>query len=349
LDVTKAFRSIIHIDVLLETIAEVAAGTVGAEGCSILLFDEDGQLRFTVARGAGGSAVKPLVVKPGEGIAGWTAREGKPALVNDVRHDPRWVVRFDEASGFETRSVLAVPLVFEGRVTGVIELINKLQGRDFDDQDQNILFSLADQAAISIEHARLRDAQNNYFAHVIEILVGAMDTHVPVKAGHARRVARYAHLVGRQMGLDEQSLKTLYFAALLHDIGFLKIDSLAGETRESIELHPELGFEMVQNIILWRELAPLIKHHHERWDGRGYPDRLSGAAIPLGARIIAACDALDIITSSTSYKARLPFDMALRELDAHAKTQFDADILLALKAAIKESDTLEKKSVPPAS
>ncbi len=203
LDVTKAFRSIIHLDVLLETIVRTAAETVGAEAGSILLNDEDQKLRFRTAFGTKASAVKPLVVDTGEGIAGWTAASGRPAVVNDVRADPRFDARFDEATGFVTHSVLCVPLQFEDRVIGVLELVNKRGGTPFDEQDLNLLFNLADQAAISIEHTRLQDAQNNYFTHVIELLIGVMDTHVSVKKGHARRVAKYSNLLGRGLGLTE--------------------------------------------------------------------------------------------------------------------------------------------------
>ena len=240
-----------------------------------------------------------------------------------------------------------MPLLIEHRVIGVLELVNKRDGAPFEEQDLNILFNLADQAAISIDHARLRDAQNNYFSHVIEILIGAMDTHVPVKRGHARRVARYANLVGRGLALDEDELKTLYFASLLHDIGLLKMDALGEWTRERIELHPVLGYELIKDIVIWKELAPLILHHHERWDGRGYPEKLSGTAIPLGARIIGACEAFDIITSQLSYKSPLPYEMALREMDAHSATQFDPEVVAAIKNHIEEKDTVEKTHFPP--
>ena len=109
LDVTKAFRSIIHLDVLLDTIVQTAAETVGAEAGSILLTDEDQKLCFHSAYGTKASEVKPLVVNPGEGIAGWTAMTRRPALVNDVSNDSRFDSRFDESTGFTTRSALCVP------------------------------------------------------------------------------------------------------------------------------------------------------------------------------------------------------------------------------------------------
>lgn len=349
LEVTKAFRHIIHLDVLLTTIVETAAETVGAEAGSILLYDEEGKLRFHTASGHAAGAVKPMSVEPGQGIAGWTAETGKPAIVNDVASDPRFESSFDRETGFKTHSILCVPLTFENRVIGVIELLNKIGEDEFDEEDQSLLFSLADQAAISIEHVRLIDARNNYFTHVSEILIGAMDTHVPIKAGHARRVARYARLVGAGIGLSEPEQRNLYFAGLMHDIGLLKLDVTEEWTRERIELHPILGYEMIKDIIFWKDLAPIVLHHHERWDGRGYPNRLAGEDIPQGARIIGACEAFDIITSKSSYKSPLPYEMAIREIAAHSGTQFDPAIVDALKSSISEQDTIEKKPTPPKS
>jgi hypothetical protein len=317
LEITKAFRSIIHLDVLLRTIVETAADTLDAEAGSILLFDPDGRLRFHTASGHAASAVEPMFVEPGQGVAGWTAESGEPAIVNDVRSDPRFANNFDQKTGFNTRSILCVPLTFERKVIGVLELLNKRNPEGFVQEDQALLFNLADQAAISIEHVRLQDAQHNYFTHVSEILIGALDTHEPVKQGHARRVARYARLVANGLGLHEHEQRNLYFAGLLHDIGLLKLDVTEEWTRERIELHPVLGYEMVKDIILWKDLAPMIRHHHERWDGRGYPEKLEGTNIPLGARIIGACEAFDVITSRHSYKSPLPYEMALRELEAH--------------------------------
>lgn len=348
LEVTKAYRSIIHLDVLLKTIVETAADTVGAEAGSILLFDDSGKLRFHTASGQAASAVKPMYVEPGQGVAGWTAEHGKPAVVNDVSSDPRFERSFDRETGFDTRSILCVPLVFEDRTIGVLELLNKKTGDGFDAEDQTLLFSLADQAAISIEHVRLADAQNNYFTHVSEILIGAMDVHVPVKTGHARRVARYARLTGVGLGLDEEEQRKLYFGGLLHDIGLLKLDTTEEWTRDRIELHPVLGYEMIKDIIFWRDLAPIVRHHHERWDGRGYPDRLADDDIPLGARIVGAAEAFDVITSKSSYKSPLPYEMAMREMEAHAGSQFDPRIIEVMKTSIAESDTVEKKpSSPP--
>ena len=169
LEVTKAYRSIIHLDVLLSTIVETAAETVGAEAGSILLYDDEGKLRFHTASGRAAGAVKPMAVEPGQGIAGWTADTGEPAIVNDVESDPRFERRFDRETGFQTRSILCVPLTFEDKVIGVIELLNKKKNGEFDAEDQSLLFlsrrpgrhlhrpRSADRRAQQLLHSRERD------------------------------------------------------------------------------------------------------------------------------------------------------------------------------------------------
>ena len=129
---------------------ETAAATLGAEAGSILLYDDEGRLRFHTASGQAASAVKPMYVEAGQGIAGWVASTGRSALVNDVANDSRFERRFDRATGFVTRSILCVPLTFEKRVIGVLELLNKKTG-DFGAEDETLLGSLGDQAAISID------------------------------------------------------------------------------------------------------------------------------------------------------------------------------------------------------
>jgi putative nucleotidyltransferase with HDIG domain len=145
------------------------------------------------------------------------------------------------------------------------------------------------------------------------------------------------------MGLDDHRLERLHFAALLHDIGMLKLNRQQQMDRRACAKHTVLGARLLARIRLWEHLAPLVQHHHERWDGSGYPDALSGDAIPLESRIIAVCEAFDTITSRTSYKKASPFDLAVGEIESGAGTQFDPDAVSAFlkvvhSGAISASD-----------
>jgi hypothetical protein len=336
-DVTKHFRDTIYLDVLLKSVVKSATELLRTEAGSLLLFDEKGDLRFKVLHGESGQFIREKAVLPGEGISGWVAQTGMPAIVNNVSEDPRFNPEFDRESGFKTRSILCVPLIYENKPIGVLEVLNKIGG-SFDAHDEKILFSLADQAAISIAQSKVHESQHSDMIHITEILIGALDYHIPEKKGHSRRVARYANAIGKGLGLSEEELKQLYYASLLHDIGLLKFDLSEYWGMKKFELHPTVGYEMVRPISLWKEVAPLILSHHERYDGKGYPHGKAGEEIPLGARIISVASTFDVLTSEHSYKKPLSFNDAVKEIEANSGTQFDPRVVEAFKLFLKETD-----------
>jgi putative nucleotidyltransferase with HDIG domain len=138
------------------------------------------------------------------------------------------------------------------------------------------------------------------------------------------------------MGLEERRMERLHFASLLHDIGLLKIDRKLQMDERTASAHAAIGARMLGRIRLWQDLAPFVQHHHERWDGDGYPDGISGDAIPLEARIIAVCEVFDTISSKSSYKEALPFEEAVREIEAHSGRQFDPDVVDAFLTLVRD-------------
>ena len=156
IEVSKTVNAHLDLDAVLESVMSVATEVMQVEAsCLVLVDDETGDLQFHVARGAQADAVKPIRMKQGEGIVGWVAESGKPAIVNDVAADPRFYSKVDEDSGFETRAILCVPLATKNRLWGAIEIINKLDGGDFDQDDLRLCEAVAAQAAIAIENAML--------------------------------------------------------------------------------------------------------------------------------------------------------------------------------------------------
>ncbi|MBI4055107.1 MAG: GAF domain-containing protein [Elusimicrobia bacterium] len=155
LEVGRLLSSKLELEELLYTVMELATKLVGAETSSLLLLDEEKrELYFDVALGRAGRQVKPVRLKLGEGIAGWVAQKGMPLLVPDISRDPRWSPQADAKTGFQTRSILAVPMILKGKVIGVLEAINRLEG-EFQKEDLRSLESFASQAAVCIENARL--------------------------------------------------------------------------------------------------------------------------------------------------------------------------------------------------
>jgi signal transduction histidine kinase len=186
LEASRALAGALDLPSLLKTVMELAARVVRADSGSILLKDEStGELMFDVALGTAGDKVKSVRLKPGEGVAGWVAANGVPVVVNDVQNDPRWTTRVDTRSDFVTRHVVAVPLLHQGRLVGVLEGINKKDGNGFTVLDRRSLEIFAAQAAVAIENARLfarlNSEKNTLSTLVREMSDGAllMDT-----AGH---------------------------------------------------------------------------------------------------------------------------------------------------------------------
>jgi putative nucleotidyltransferase with HDIG domain len=201
--------------------------------------------------------------------------------------------------------------------------------------ESDALSTLAGIASVAIHNADLRDAQRNFFSHVTDLLVQALDAHLQFHVGHSDRVAALANRVGRALKLDDAQLQRLHFGALLHDIGMLKLDRTQQMNLRTCDKHTLLGARMLTRIRLWKDIGPIVQHHHEWWDGHGYPDGLSGDAIPLEARIIALCDAFETMTSNESYKEAVSVEEALAEIDACAGTQFDPSLARTFRRVVQ--------------
>jgi hypothetical protein len=189
------------------------------------------------------------------------------------------------------------------------------------------LTMLATQASIAARRVQLVEAQRNFFVHVTDMLVAALDTHMDLQAGHARRVAQLSNRIGRELGLDEARRQRLHFAALLHDVGMLRIDPSRLGDRRVARQHPQLGHRMLAPIQLWSDIAPLVLHHHEWFDGGGYPEQLAGEAIPLESRIIGVAEAFDSMTSESTYQPSVTREEAVRRIEAGSGTQFDPAVV----------------------
>jgi HD-GYP domain-containing protein (c-di-GMP phosphodiesterase class II) len=166
-------------------------------------------------------------------------------------------------------------------------------------------------------------------------LADILDARDPYTHGHSLRVGQYAEKLALAMDLPGDDATLIFLSGRLHDIGkcaiknevLLKAGKLTDEEREHMCIHPEVGGSMLASFSLFRECARFVRGHHERWDGRGYPDGLQGEAIPLGARIIAVADAFDAMTTTRPYRHALPIAEAYRRLQEGSGTQWDARVM----------------------
>lgn len=331
----RAMNSILDVKELLDQIMEMGRLTMKAAACAVMLVDEERrELVFEVAKGEAGSALQQYRMPIDAGIAGWIATHGEAVIINDVSKDPRHYRQADQTSGFSTQSLIGAPLLTRGKVIGVMEVVNKLDGSDFDKDDLELLNTLASDAAVAIDNASLYRAVLGGYVDTIRALAAAIDAKDPYTRGHSERVTQYSLLAAEALALPREERERLRYAAVLHDVGKIGIDDrilrkpapLDKDEWEIMCTHVDMGAQIVDNIEFLAGAKPLIRGHHERFDASGYPDGLMGQDIPLGARIIAVADSFDTMTTDRPYRKSPGVDFALNELRRCSGTQFDPEV-----------------------
>jgi len=334
------------LDVLLNKIIKYAAKIVEGEAASILLLDkEKRELYFKASLGKKSQEIKKYKVKIGQGIAGWVAEKGKSLIVDDVTRDNRWNKDFDNTIKFKTKSIICIPLILEKEILGVMEVINKQNKTYFDKNDEGILNSFANQVVIALWNANIIKDLNNYFINIIEILIQAMENESLGPKGHFLRMARLATQIGNKLGVTGKDYENLYYASLLHDIGKVKvkrkinINFKAEENlhlfQDEVSIHPVAGANMLKQINLFKDIIPMVRHHHENYNGTGYPDGLRGEEIPLGSRIIAVVEDYIKILYNKSIENLYENEEALNKLFSLAGIKYDPTVINTLKEIVK--------------
>lgn len=331
--IAGTLNSTLDLDFLLQKIGAAAEKLLDSEASATMLVTDDKKsLFFKVASGEKAKALRTMTLPIGQGIGGTVASTRKPEVVNDARKDPRFAGQFDKASGFVTRSLLCVPMVFRGELVGVVEVLNKRSGT-YTDEHIGLLSSLASLASVAITNAKIVSEQKNFFSHILELLVAVVETSKPHMEEHPTRAAKLACAIGRALGVDEYDYRMLYYAGLLHDVGYIAFKNSRlleelGVTSAAEEMHPVFSVKMLGGVKLLEGALPIIQHHHERFDGTGFPGKLSGEAIPLGARILYLVEKLEEIRM-IGLKGDELYRRAVEEAKAGSGTRFDPKVVEA--------------------
>ena len=187
---------------------------------------------------------------------------------------------------------------------------------------------------INGELSQAKDKLEKAYLESIETLRYTVEAKDPYTKGHSDRVAEFSVLIGKKLGLSEEDLKTLRIGGLFHDIGkigipdsiLLKDERLTPKEYSEIKHHPSIGTHILSNATIFSNIIPIVKHHHERYDGRGYPENLKGEDIPLLARIATVADAFDAMSSRRTYRNSLDINTIIDEIKKNSGTQFDSKI-----------------------
>src|SRR5438552_496516 len=280
-----------------------------------------------------------------ERIAGTVAKTGETISIPDAYADPRFSPENDRRTGFRTRNLLTLAMTgHDGAVIGVFQAINKAAG-EFTIEDEVTLGSLASSAAVAVENAQLVNAQKRLWLSLIETLATTVDARDQQTAGHSKRVTRYAAVIGAEMGLDPADLDRLQAAALLHDYGKIAVrdrflqkpGKLDDAEFAYMKAHAEKTAEFLSYLDFppdMRDVPVIAAQHHERMDGKGYPKGLSGDAILMGARIVAAADVFDALTAPRYYKPAYALDKTLEIMDGMTGAHLDPAVMAAVHRAL---------------
>ena len=241
------------------------------------------------------------------------------------------------------RSFLAAPVMLMADLDGVIIAADRVEG-EFDRHDADSLLSVGAQAAVAVRNRRLeRELQRAYLA-TVSMLADAVEAKDPYTHGHCEMASRYARLVGERLGLPAYDQAVVCYSALLHDVGKIAVSDgvlnkpgpLLPEERELMRAHVRVGHDLLLAVPALGPVADIVLHHHEWYDGRGYPDGLRGEQIPMAARIVAAVDAYCAMVTRRSYKEAYTDAHARSELVEGAGTQFDPRVVEALLAVLDD-------------
>lgn len=253
------------------------------------------------------------------------------------------------------RELLIVPLCEGHNVFGYLAAVNHRDEREFGSVEASLLSSVAAILGIHSGNIELYRQQREFLRGVVRALTSAIDAKDPYTCGHSDRVARVAVRLAEELGCNAETLNTIYLSGLLHDIGKIGIDDnvlrkpgkLTDVEYEHIKLHSEIGYRILKDLRQLDEVLPVVLHHHEQWDGRGYPHQLAGDNIPLMARIVAVADAFDAMGSDRPYRQGMPegrLDQVLRE---GAGKQWDPTVIEAFFRARDEIRDIFRRDREP--
>lgn len=205
---------------------------------------------------------------------------------------------------------------------------------------------------LSHDVEELKSEQKKICEQAVKSMLRALDAKDHYTFGHSMRVAFYSLELGREIGLNDEELYQLEMSALFHDIGkigvpdsvLLKPSRLDEDEFQEMKLHPSKSYEILSDFEVFRDVARYAKHHHERYDGRGYPDGLKGEDIPFYSRIILIADTFDAMTSTRPYRKGLPYDVAFSELKEFAGSQFDPNLVDHFISAMKKDEAKKENT-----
>jgi diguanylate cyclase (GGDEF)-like protein len=332
------------VESFLGEVVEQLARLVDTRRCSILLV-EGNRLRIGASTGLPDEFIRAadgLEIGSDSGCCGAAAHLGETVVTEDIATDPRWSGASELALDLGLRSCWSVPLRLpDGTVLGTFATYREIPHAP--DQEQiETLEAYASIVALGVDSVRRKAELAASYESAVLALTSALDVRDDYTGSHSNATSRLVRDVCARLGLGEDEAEMVSRVAALHDVGKLGVPTdiltspaaLTEEQERIMRDHPVIGEQILRQIPGMDEIAKAVRHEHERWDGAGYPDGLSGTSIPLASRIVFACDAFHAMTSDRPYRPAMDRADAIAELRDNAGSQFDPQVVEALLAAI---------------
>jgi len=332
--ITRNLSQELELDNLLRLVMDEVKDVIQADRCTVFLLDEERNELWS--RLGHGLEVNELRFPMSKGIAGYVATTGEILKIDDCYNDSRFNPEIDRQTGYHTRNILTIPMRNKMmEIIGVFQVLNKRAGA-FTDDDVQMIEAIAPIAAVQLENAQLYDELRRTFDSFILTLSQIVDARDPLTAGHSQRIMLYADAIAIKAGWPKKQREVLKTAALLHDLGKIGIreniltkkGSLTEDEYEHIKSHVLLTSTFLKQIYFSREfkqVPQIAATHHERLNGSGYPNGLTGEHILAGGRILAIADIFDALTSKRHYRDRMELQEVFRILEEGAGKEFDAE------------------------
>lgn len=329
------------VDTTMELFIEFISELLGLNICSIMLSNElTGELTIKSAKGLDEDVIKRTRIKPGDRVAGWVALEGKPLLIEDIERDPR----FEKSNilHYNTKSLLSLPLKTEDKVIGVLNLNNKKTAEPFTKQDLYIASLLCERISHFIE----RLYSNDYSEDDFKQFISSFDSLINAEKKYHKKNSFIQELMSRLMhklGVSEEDRRAAIYISMIYDLGLMLVDDSILKKKELsplehriLKVHSYTTVGLLNSFEFSEYVKTAILHHHERYDGSGYPDGLKGEEIPLISRSLSVVDAFCAMMTERPYKEAITRQEALEEIRNGSGTIYDPKVVVALEMVLPE-------------
>lgn len=310
------------IDQLLETSASLTNSPAGA----ILLNDEGGMFHYAKTYGMETAAVEGTLVSGKMGIIGFCYNNKKGYFTNNIAKDTLFDLRTDRLGGMDVEKILVIPLYTKGEPLGLIQLINKKGEEGYDIVDLSLVQNLALNFSSFLQTTQKTDGKRDYLNEAAGIISTMLEAN-GLGAKHHQNVATYADMMGEVLLDNSMEKDDLHLAALLHDIGLIFIEHHLRNNQEIYQRHASIGADLLKKIPSWRNASICVQHHHENFNGSGYPEGLVGEDIPMASRILSVAEYYDYLTNPSFNDKPLSAEEAKFEVINCSGTYFDPTVV----------------------